>query len=284
MNSYWAPNFKLRPWCVVQPHDTQDVSTALQALSSIDEDIAAGGLAIRAGGHNSAAGANGIVNGVTMDLSMMNSTTYDASTKLASIQPGPRWKDIYAALSPYNVTVAGGRDGGVGSGLLLGGGISYYAATTGFSGDSVTNFEVVLANGTIVNANQTHCPDLWKALKGGMNNFGVVTRYDATTVPGNLLSYSVRTISSEHSEDFINALVDFTAKNSNYTDDAIVGFFGYLPEIQEVVITLIEVNTRGIQNSTGFGKFNSIPANVSLDKVWTLAEAANSSQLAGGQR
>lgn len=41
--------------------------------------------------------------------------------------------------------------------------------------------QVVLANGTICNANANSHPDLWYALKGGSNNFGVVTRIDLKT-------------------------------------------------------------------------------------------------------
>lgn len=36
---------------------------------------------------------------------------------------------------------------------------------------------VVLANGTITNANATSNPRLFRALKGGQNNFGIVTRF-----------------------------------------------------------------------------------------------------------
>lgn len=44
--------------------------------------------------------------------------------------------------------------------------------------DSVVNYEVVLASGEIVNANADSHPDLWIALRGGGNNFGIVTRFD----------------------------------------------------------------------------------------------------------
>ena len=47
--------------------------------------------------------------------------------------------------------------------------------------DNVENFEVVLANGTLVSANANVNPDLWLALKGGSNNFGIVTRFDLRT-------------------------------------------------------------------------------------------------------
>ena len=42
----------------------------------------------------------------------------------------------------------------------------------GFGCDNVVNFEVVLANATIVNANATSNTDLFVALKGGGNQFG----------------------------------------------------------------------------------------------------------------
>lgn len=43
--------------------------------------------------------------------------------------------------------------------------------------------QIVLANGHIVNANQESNADLYKALKGGSNNFGVVTRLDLRAIP-----------------------------------------------------------------------------------------------------
>ncbi|RAL10241.1 FAD-binding oxidoreductase [Aspergillus homomorphus CBS 101889] len=48
--------------------------------------------------------------------------------------------------------------------------------TYGLTCDNVVNFEVVLLNATIVNANRTCHPDLWWALRGGGNLFGIVTR------------------------------------------------------------------------------------------------------------
>ena len=43
------------------------------------------------------------------------------------------------------------------------------------------NYEVVLANGTILNVNRRNHSDLLKALRGGSNNFGIVTRFDLDT-------------------------------------------------------------------------------------------------------
>ena len=43
--------------------------------------------------------------------------------------------------------------------------------------------QVVLASGQIVNANLTSRPDLFAALKGGTNNFGIVTSFDMRVFP-----------------------------------------------------------------------------------------------------
>lgn len=64
---------------------------------------------------------------------------------------------------------------------ILTGGISFFSPQRGFVCDSVVNFQIVLASGKIVDANATTNPDLFIALKGGSNNFGVVTRFDFKT-------------------------------------------------------------------------------------------------------
>lgn len=61
------------------------------------------------------------------------------------------------------------------------GGLSFFSSREGFICNNVINYEVVLATGEIVNANAQEHPDLWHALRGGGNNFGIVTRYDLRT-------------------------------------------------------------------------------------------------------
>lgn len=56
------------------------------------------------------------------------------------------------------------------------GGISFFSEYYGWACDTVVEFEVVLANSSIVTANETDNTDLFWALKGGGNNFGVVTQ------------------------------------------------------------------------------------------------------------
>lgn len=51
------------------------------------------------------------------------------------------------------------------------------SAEYGWAANSVIEFEVVLANGTIVTASNSSNPDLFAVLKGGGNAYGIVTSY-----------------------------------------------------------------------------------------------------------
>ena len=131
-----------------------------------------------------AAGFANIDGGVTIDMTGLSSVDVNEDHSVASVGAGASWLDAYAYLDPLGKSVAGGRNGAVGvGGLTLGGGISYFSPSVGFTCDTAVNFEVVLAPGKLVNANATSHPDLFKALKGGTNNFGLVTRIDFNTVP-----------------------------------------------------------------------------------------------------
>jgi len=116
-------------------------------------------MAVRSGGgYGGILGMSGTESGVTIDLSALNTTAYDVAANVASIGAGSRWRDVYAELYRYGVAVAGGRDGDVGvGGFLLGGGISYYSGRVGMGCDSVINFEVVLANGSVIKQRPVPC-------------------------------------------------------------------------------------------------------------------------------
>ncbi|KAL4757313.1 uncharacterized protein BDW70DRAFT_163654 [Aspergillus foveolatus] len=90
---------------------------------------------------------------------------------------GTKWGDVYKAPEPLGVAVPGGRADTVGvGGLLIGGGLSYFANLYGLACDNVLSFEIVLGNGTITTAGSTTNTDLFRAQKCGGSNFGIVTR------------------------------------------------------------------------------------------------------------
>ncbi|CAJ2510340.1 Uu.00g050430.m01.CDS01 [Anthostomella pinea] len=180
----WVQTAWALPTCIIQPITAEDLSEAVKHL--VAEDVH---FAVRSGGHSPVPlGANIDEGGVLIDMSNFNTVEYHANSSVAVVGSGLRWGEVYTQLDPYNVTVVGGRilDVGVG-GLILGSGLSYLSDLYGLACDNVVNFEVVLADGSIVNANAGSNSDLWWSLKGGANNFGIVTRFTLTTYPiGNI--------------------------------------------------------------------------------------------------
>ncbi|KAH8891151.1 FAD-binding domain-containing protein [Thozetella sp. PMI_491] len=123
---------------------------------------------MRSGAHSAWKGANGVKEGITVDFAYLNTTTYDSGNKIVETQPGSTWGDVYEALNQYGVSAIGFQASVVGVGGNM----------HGFACDGVTNFEVVLPNRAIVNANTDENQDLWKSLNGGPGNFGFVTRFN----------------------------------------------------------------------------------------------------------
>ncbi|KAK3360941.1 FAD binding domain-containing protein [Lasiosphaeria ovina] len=287
MATWWSLNAQLRPWCLVLPRSTAEVSLVLTTLVAAGHGAGSWHIAVRSGGHGWP-GSNSVVNGVTIDLSHLNATRYDAAANRARLQPGARWEHAYAALQAQgNVTVAGGRDGGVGvGGFLLGGGISFFSGRHGFGCDSVVNYEVVLADGSVVYANATAHADLWRALKGGAGNFGIVTRYDLQAIPSTPLLYELRYLAANYSSAVVDAVVDYAGRNASYGDDALVTFYSHDVSISpagDTVIGVIHVNTLGNADSEEiFDGLKELPALVNVTARETMADAAAGSKLPGG--
>ncbi|KAK2035093.1 FAD binding domain-containing protein [Colletotrichum zoysiae] len=203
--AYYSANAAQAPWCMVLPETTSDVSNIAQVLERNHCPFG-----IRSGAHSAFKGSNGIKKGVTVDFGYMNSTTYNKTTKIASIGPGSDWGSVYTALDPHGVAAVGGRASVVGvGGFTTGGGYSFHTNSAGFACDMVANFEVVLYNGDVVNANANENTDLWKALKGGSGNFGFVTRIDQHTVEGNKMWGGFVDYAQSERDAVFNAYLNF---------------------------------------------------------------------------
>ncbi|OTA56034.1 putative oxidoreductase [Hypoxylon sp. EC38] len=188
LSSYFSPQAAaVRPACFVTPQTVADVSAAVKFLTSSD-NCGPYNFAVRAGSHMWFAGANNTPNGVTIDLSGLDSANLSSDKSTLSVDAGATWDAVYSKLDPLGLSVAGGRVGDVGvAGLTLGGGISYFGPREGWTCNQVTSFEVVLADGSVVEANEKQNADLWWGLRGGSNNFGIVTRITFKTFEQGLL-------------------------------------------------------------------------------------------------
>ena len=85
--------------------------------------------------------------------------------------------------------------------------------------DNLAQFEVVSSSGEIVTASSTEHADLLQVLKGGGNNFGIVTRHDLMTFDGGNLWGGIVTYPEAVADQMFPAFVDF-AKATEQDDAA----------------------------------------------------------------
>ncbi|KAL8923655.1 MAG: hypothetical protein Q9172_003047 [Xanthocarpia lactea] len=233
LSMYWSQQEQnVTPSCVVSPPNTRQVSRAIQVLSkhqAVDNRTAGGcQFAIRGAGHTPWAGSANIDNGVTIDMTSIRSVKVNRGNTVVSVGAGARWSAVYQVLDAAGLGVAGGRFADVGlGGLITGGGLSYFAPRYGFVCDQVVNYRVVLANGTAVNANSKDNSDLWFALKGGSNNFGVITRFDLNVFPlgkiwGGSIYNPIETLPAQ-----VQAFVDLNNASNYDTNAAVINAYVY---------------------------------------------------------
>jgi FAD/FMN-containing dehydrogenase len=166
----------VRPRAVVLCRTPEDVveAIAFARRSGIE-------LAVRSGGHDFAGRSSGP--GMLLDLTPMHSL--EISDGLASVGPGFRLGDLYAALARHEVTIPAGCGATVGiGGQALGGGLGLLGRSRGLTSDQLVAAQVVLADGRVVECDEQRHEDLFWALRGaGARGLGVVTRLTLRTVP-----------------------------------------------------------------------------------------------------
>ncbi|KAI9060011.1 FAD-binding domain-containing protein [Trametes sanguinea] len=164
--------------CSVEPGTAEDVGVILRIVAENRTPFA-----VKGGGHAMNPHYSSTT-GVQIAMTRFNEVNYDANANTAQVGAGLIWDDVYAALEPHAAGAVGGRVSGIGvAGFSLGGGYSWKTNQYGLALDNLSGLELVLANGTILNVSQDSHPDLFWGLKGGFNNFGVVTGLNLTTHP-----------------------------------------------------------------------------------------------------
>jgi FAD/FMN-containing dehydrogenase len=164
----------MSPACIFRPASADEVSQAVKILVSGQCRFA-----VKSGGHMPIPGANSIDGGVSIDLGGLNQTVLSTDRSSVSLGAGSTWGNAYDNFAADNIGFPGGVCGTTGvGGVSIGGGESLFQPRVGWVVDNVLNYEVVLASGEIAAANETSNPGLYRALKGGGGNFGIVTRVD----------------------------------------------------------------------------------------------------------
>ncbi|PYH33477.1 FAD-binding oxidoreductase [Aspergillus neoniger CBS 115656] len=209
VTNYWDIRADLDPACIFLPTSAEQVADAIGLFATCGAQFA-----VRGGGHMNYPGSNNIDGGVL--LAFDNMKEYQVNNDTIDVAPGMTWYDVYSALDPYGRAAIGGRLKTIGvPGLTLIGGVSYFINKYGFAMDNVVNYDIVLGNGTQVAANATSHPDLFWALKGGANNFGVVTKFTLKTYSMPHISTTIQEFNETAVHDFIKASCDWVVADSD---------------------------------------------------------------------
>ena len=160
------------PELIVRCADAGDVVAALGAGRETGLDIA-----VRGGGH-SVPGFGTVDDGLVIDLGAIRNVRVDQGGRVADVGGGATLGDLDHASHAFGLATPTGvlSTTGVG-GLTLGGGQGYLTRKHGLTIDNLVSADVVLADGSLVQASEDENDDLFWALRGGSGNFGIVTRF-----------------------------------------------------------------------------------------------------------
>jgi FAD/FMN-containing dehydrogenase len=161
------------PDAIVLAESEQDVVAAVREAHERDAKIG-----VRSGGH-SWAGNHVRDGGLLLDVSRLREVELDAGAMTATVEPGCHGDELLSRLAEHDLFFPAGHCPGVGlGGYLLQGGYGWNGRVHGPACMSVSAIDVVLADGGLVHADETHNADLlWAARGAGPGFFGVVTRF-----------------------------------------------------------------------------------------------------------
>ena len=188
-----------------------DVAAAIQHAR--EEEVP---IAVYGGGH-SVTGHGVCDDGVVIDLRGMKGITVNPETRLVRAQPGLTWGEFDLATQAHGLAVTGGRVTSTGiGGLALGSGSGWLERKYGLTCDNLIGAEVVLADGSIIEASEEADSDLFWAIRGGGGNFGVVTRFDFKAHPvGPLLYAGMLMFPHERAGEVVRAYREFMESASD---------------------------------------------------------------------
>ena len=116
------------------------------------------------------------------------------------------------------------------SGLTLGGGISHFSNKLGWACDNVESYELVTASGRAINVTIKSYPDLYWALRGGGNNFGIVTNFKLTAFPLSQMWGGSRYYLEDQFPGVLDAIYNFAITESEKDLDAAEFIVSFLLE------------------------------------------------------
>ncbi|KAI1656081.1 putative glucooligosaccharide oxidase [Daldinia decipiens] len=184
------------PSVVVVPSTVEHISNAVTFADKHGFKVQA-----RSGGHSYASYSNGGVNGsVVIDLREIQFRTISTSEDpdCVIVGSGMRLGELAQTIDQrtgWKRALPHGTCASVGvGGHFTHGGYGFFSRAWGLAMDRITKIMVVLANGQLVLADENQNPDLFYAMRGAADSFGIAVAFYLNTVPtpGSVIHWDFR--------------------------------------------------------------------------------------------
>ncbi|MEV7170497.1 FAD-binding oxidoreductase [Streptomyces sp. NPDC093224] len=192
------PSFRHLPDVIVCAESAEDVQEAIRFAAERELPIA-----VQATGHGLAKPARG---GVLLSTRRLSEIVIDPDRQTATVGAGTRFDRLIPLAAEHGLAPLSGSSPGVGVvGYTLAGGLSLLTRTYGWAADAVRSLDLVTPDGTLRTLTPDGDPDLFRAVFGGRDNFGVVTRLEIGLVPLTRLYGGGLFFDGEAAEQVLNA-------------------------------------------------------------------------------
>ncbi|KAI9777374.1 MAG: hypothetical protein M1835_005250 [Candelina submexicana] len=180
-----------KPAAITLPTTTQHVSDSVVCAASSNTKVQA-----KSGGHSYASFSSGGKDGsLVVDLEGFQEITVDGSTNIAKVGGGVRLGNLAEGIFKQGGrALPHGTCPGVGiGGHFTHGGYGHDSRLWGLALDTIVGLDVVLANGSYVHATETDYSDIYYALRGAADSFGVITTFYLQTraAPAETVVFSI---------------------------------------------------------------------------------------------
>ncbi|KAI0260007.1 hypothetical protein BC834DRAFT_832532 [Gloeopeniophorella convolvens] len=217
---HWVVSSSMASACSVEPGNAADVGHILRVLSATRTPFA-----VKGGGHTTNPGFSS-TEGVQIAMTRFRDIVTDEAKGSVEVGAGLTWSEVYEKLDAEGKSVVGGRYATVGvAGLTLGGGYAWISSEYGLTVDNVLAYELVLPSGEVTRVTEED-EDLWFALRGGGNNFGIVTKFVFKLVPQGDIWAAIVVIAGEHL-GYANEAISKFLDELEDKKVALIGGYGY---------------------------------------------------------
>lgn len=153
--------------------------------------------------------------------------------------------------------------------------MTFLARRQGWASDNIYGYEIVLASGEIAYVTEASHPDLWLALKGGSNNFGIITRFDVPTFASDGMWYSL--LEYEYNDSVLEAQAQAFSRfmePAHFDDGAMMGIFlDYAGGAHSIRDALWHVDS--VTAPPAYRGFTDIPNKGGVAEISTVADVVD---------